>query len=213
MNADGSSQRPFLSAATDFHWSPDGKSIAFVTFPAGGAAIMIADADGSHAHQLPSTQPGDRWPSWSPDGSRIAFMGVADSVGYSIFVENSDGTARRRLTFGTDFEPEWSPVGARIAFIELPLSLPSQILVINADGSGQQALESEGQPYDPAWSPDGFQLAYDRETFDSTSNESTGPVEIFRMNAHGSEAREITSFGHTFASFSQAWSPTWKPTP
>jgi Tol biopolymer transport system component len=218
MNADGSGQRPLLSAPgfdspTDFHWSPDGKSIAFVTFPAGSAVIMIANADGSHAHQLPLTQPGDRWPSWSPDGSRIAFMGVADSVGYSIFVENSDGTARGRLTFGADLEPEWSPEGTRIAYIEFSLTIPSQIFVMNADGSGQQALGSEGQPFDPAWSPDGHQLAYDRNTFDSTSTASDGPVEIFRMDANGSEAREITSFGHTFASFFQAWSPTWKPTP
>ena len=76
----------------------------------------------------PVTQPvllrtGDeRYPSYSPDGTQIAFRGDLDlaepSGDEEIYVMNADGTNVRQLTSNGDFDsaPAWSPDGTKIAF-------------------------------------------------------------------------------------------------
>lgn len=218
MNADGSNQRPLLTDAdfespTELRWSPDGHSIAFNAYADNVSSvrvIMIANADGSHAHRLTTNVTGEHWPSWSPDGTRIAYMAISGPIGYSIFVANADGSGKQQLTFGADGEPAWSPDGTHIAFVNFEDSDHPQIFVMRGDGSDRRALSTGGINADPAWSPDSRQLAYDRNASDSTSN---SPLEIFRMNADGSDARAITSFGSAPGAFSGSWAPAWKPTP
>ena len=216
MNADGGNQRPLVTlpefySPLDLHWSPDGRSIAFVAFTTGTAgAIMIADADGKNAHRLTMNTRGEHWPSWSPDGARIAFMEGVDSVGWSIFVVNRDGSGQQRITYGIDYQPEWSPDGSRIAFTTYENSGLSQIDVVKPDGSDRHALTGSNNEFDAAWSPDGLQLAYDRPSADSLG---AGPTEIYLVNANGSGARQITTFGSVAGAFSVSSEPAWKPTP
>ena len=62
----------------------------------------------------------ERYPSYSPDGTQIAFRGDLDlaepSGDEEIYVMNADGTNVRQLTSNADFEsaPSWSPDGRRI---------------------------------------------------------------------------------------------------
>ncbi len=215
MNADGSNQRPFLTDAafespTELRWSPHGGFIAFNAYVDNVSTvrvIMIANADGSHAHRLTTNLTGEHWPAWSPDGTRIAFMAISGPIGYSIFIVSSDGTGQRQLTFDADGEPAWSSDGTHIAFVNFDDSDHPQIFVMREDGSDRRALSTGG---DPAWSPESRQLVYDRNTSDSPSN---SPLEIFRMNADGSDVRAITSFGSVAGAFSESWGPVWKPTP
>lgn len=215
MNADGSNPRPLLSypavnLPSELHWSPNGHLIAFMAFVEGVSVIMIADADGSHMHRLTSSTRSELWPSWSPDGSRIAYMGRSDSVGYSIFVVKPDGTDQQQLSYGADFQPEWSPDGTRIAFTNLQDSYHPQIFVMRADGSQRHALTVGGAYSDPSWSPDSRRLMYDGYDADSTS---ANALRIFRINADGTDARALTSDGSDYYSFSESWSPAWKPAP
>jgi hypothetical protein len=57
-------------------------------------------------------------PTWSPDGSRIAFTGLSAGVS-NLFVVNVDGTGLRRLTDGraAALHPSWSPDGKSIAYV------------------------------------------------------------------------------------------------
>ncbi len=70
-----------LDTATEPHFSPDGRRLAYIGKSGEGSALMVSNADGSAAqvisqiegtnHPLPSS--GDRL-AWSPDGTRVAFI-------------------------------------------------------------------------------------------------------------------------------------------
>lgn len=90
------------------NWSPDARSIAFVSFRDGSAEIYSMRVDGSKQRRLTKNEADDLTPDWSSDGRRIAF--VSSLYGQSeIFVMNSDGSQQRRLTNNTaeDFSPNW----------------------------------------------------------------------------------------------------------
>ena len=75
------------------------------------------------------------------------------------------------------------------------------IYVVNADGTGKTRLTSHpAEEFDPAWSPDGTEIAFSRHT--------GRRFQIFVMNADGSGARQLTE-GDS-ASYDAAWSPDGK---
>jgi len=94
-------------------------------------------------------------PTWSPDGTRIAFFsGIEDD--YSIETVRPDGTSRKPVTTG--YAPNWSPDGSRMAFHRSPNGSESQIYATNADGTDEKQLTTnEAAAYDsePAYSPAG----------------------------------------------------------
>ena len=90
------------------NWSPDARSIVFVSFRDGSAEIYSMRVDGSKQRRLTNNTADDLTPDWSSDGKRIAF--VSSLYGQSeIFVMNADGSQQRRLTNNTaeDFSPNW----------------------------------------------------------------------------------------------------------
>jgi Tol biopolymer transport system component len=109
-------------------------------------------------------------PAWSPDGGRIAFIGVqsgpGESNGAQIFSAAPDGSGLAQLTHLPDDDIAaiaWSPDGTRIAFASAHRS-GTRLGVINADGSGSRTLASslnEDFPT-PSWSPDGTRVTFVR---------------------------------------------------
>ena len=99
-------------------------TIAFsrVVRPAGAsipdnADIFVIRADGTHLEQLTDSPEWEEHPSWSPDGTRIAYDVGSNSFPRddpSVWVMNEDGSAKARLTPG--YDPHWSPDGERIVF-------------------------------------------------------------------------------------------------
>ena len=162
-------------------WSPDGRTIVFVSWRDGNGEVYAMDANGSGPRNLtqnPATK--DVRPAWSPDGRRIAFVSSRDRhQGCSrdfgrlrrqsdIYVMNADGSRKRNLTRdrASDDLPTWSPDGRRIAFLHGRGRSRGQLYVVNADGSG---LRNLGRIAGPAlfasqlvWSPDGRTIYFGR---------------------------------------------------
>ena len=99
-------------------WSPDGRTIVFVSWRDGNGEVYAMDADGSGPRNLTQNPAKDVRPAWSPDGRRIAFVSRRDGNS-EIYVMNADGSGKRNLTRdrASDDYPTWSPDGRRIAFL------------------------------------------------------------------------------------------------
>jgi TolB protein len=133
--------------------------------------IFVMNADGSGNTQLTygAYTASDHSPSWSPDGSRIAFVGNHDGHDH-LFVMNADGSGVKQISGDVPYpgpaiyadDPAWSPDGTRIAYAESMLG-PYVIRTTNPDATGKTTLVAiAGRSLrHPAWSPDGSRLAFD----------------------------------------------------
>lgn len=131
--ADGSDRRLLVDSPgrdSGPAWSPDGSKIAFASDRdrngecffhdcwGHNGEIYVMNADGSEQTRITHDPGDDSGPTWSPDGSRIAFAGLRDVDGavdapeenYEIYVVDADGSDLRQLTDNTawDVEPDWS---------------------------------------------------------------------------------------------------------
>ena len=133
--------------------------LAFVSHHDGQDDVFLMNADGSSVEQL--THEGGSWPSWSPDGERLAFV-CPVSVTQQIYTMNADGSDLRQLTYeeeGADL-PAWSPDGVHIAF-RCRRDSQQPICLMDADTSGTTMISAADDMYwGLAWSPDGKQLAF-----------------------------------------------------
>jgi TolB protein len=73
--------------------------------------VWLMHADGSKLRRLTTAPPGNRFPTWAPDGRHLAFMSRRAGGAPDIYRMRVDGSHVRRLTFATgeDCCPEWSP--------------------------------------------------------------------------------------------------------
>jgi Tol biopolymer transport system component len=175
-------------------WSSDGR-IAFTHFvDEAHANIFVANADGTAMRQL-TTGHRDAGPTWSPDGSRIAFV-RDEGDQHELYVMKADGSDARALTRTAASEGmlAWSPDGQRIAYVVG--ALDQDIHILDANGSNSRNLTSSPAPEGwPTWSPDGRRLAF-----------MCGPGSgICVMNADGSARRQIV--GGPDLNMQPSWRP------
>jgi Tol biopolymer transport system component len=128
--ADGTARRRLTQGDVFASWSPAGTKLAYAcSRPARGehSGLCVMNADGTDQHRIAPIGDFAR-PAWSPDGSRIAFIGGFPEV--RVYVVNADGTQLRRLApfvseRSQDCGPAWSPDGKRIAFTPSVLTVES----------------------------------------------------------------------------------------
>jgi len=169
----------------------------------------VMNADGSNQIQLTNSLVEDVSPTWSPDGSKIAFASKRNNNGWDIYVMNADGTAQKRLTenisqerkHNSDFtwdnsNPAWSPDGRWIAFSSTRDG-DAEIYKMTPSGSNLRNMtEHVGRDWKPTWSPDARKIAFVSDR-DGLSN-------IYSMNSAGEEQIRLTS---AKGDANPSWSP------
>ena len=144
--ADGSDARRLTSdPANDGGpvWSPDGRRLAFVSDRdrngrclfhdciGNAGEIYVMNADGSGEQRLTRNPAEDNDPTWSGDGTRIAFARISnESADYDLFVMNADGGCETRITSGREWEwqPDWDQsrgTAGRLGCVDLELTAES----------------------------------------------------------------------------------------
>lgn len=165
-----------------------------------GAAAAGEPGVGVVAGEVPEFD--ERFPAWSPDGARIAFVSDRVEPGiFHLYVANADGSGLTALTSGdvTADWPEWSPDGEWIFFDQRKGTRIEVARIHYSGGEPVQVTESEeGSDSHVTISPKGM------AAFDS-NREADGLRKIYTMALDGSRVRLVTINPHS-NSF-PAWSP------
>lgn len=170
--------------------SPSGELIVFAK---SGDGLWVMKPDGDNPRPL--TNRDDIDPTWSPDGSMIAFAS-SRSGQRQLFVMNADGSNIRQVTDLNNMggRSTWSPNGTQLAFYRGPAG-DHNIYIINIDGTGLTQLTNGGDNLGPSWSPDGNWIAF--------TSFRDGNNEIYIIHPDGTGLTRLTN-----NSISD-WQPRW----
>lgn len=150
--------------------------------------LHIADSDGQNAQAALKSREPIISPTWSPDGTRLAYVSFENKK--PVIYVHSLATGQRIVVAnfkGSNSAPAWSPDGRKLA-VTLSKDGGSQIFTINADGSGVQRLTTgSGINTEPFFAPDG-------QTVYFTSDRGGSP-QIYRTSLNGGDVQRVTFEG------------------
>jgi Tol biopolymer transport system component len=216
---DGTSSGAGIAPSGGFAFSPDGETIAI-----GGLRgadfehyldndeidLFATAADGSGLRavtNLPDT-PGEISddavaPMFSADGKTLYFARVGNLLHSSIWAIGADGTGLRQLTPGHtgiafDVPGSASPGGGELAFTRVTctkrLGCRSRVLSISLTSGAEQVIAKRAG--DPAYSPDGTQIAltrYPARRRHRNSNELLPATDLFVLDLADDRLRRLTA--------------------
>ena len=150
--------------ALNFHPrpSPDGSRIAFDSDRDGTRAVFVAESDGSKVQRI-SGAGYAAVPSWSPDGTRVAFVRAEPAAPrvWNLWTAAPDGTQLQRLTHhrvGQAWGASWFPDGRRVAY-----SVETRLVVLDLATGATETFNSPRPGRlvrTPAVSPDGGRIIF-----------------------------------------------------
>ncbi len=146
-------------------WSPDGGTVAWFSDSGDGYKLLIGDADGMGTPRaLPIGGANMAWnPSWSPDGTHIAFVDdkallrVIDVASGRIVVADTGGAAADR----NSMHPHWSPDSRWLAYAKTFSNQFNRIVVWSlADGARHIITDPLASAGEPVWDRNGKWLYF-----------------------------------------------------
>jgi Tol biopolymer transport system component len=225
MNADGSKRKVLTQSpgeVNNFSWSPREDKIVYVeqTLSAvpelsTSSTILLINSDGtggkevakirdSECHFTTSSRQATSLsvhPTWSPDGSMIAFETCAGGT-FALAIADKDGKNSRVLVNG-GYRGVWSTDGKRLLYLHGPTAHNPKVFVCIlglGDNQPKEIFEDDVEPLGLTWLPDGKSIAF----VSMMDNRAA----VSQMNIDGSGLRRIV-FAHKY-NFSLA-SATFSP--
>ena len=206
----------------------EGESVAAVSvpvpkrrLPVAAAALMVVAAIAwwlrapgiapvklAGLRQITTSPAADLWPTFSPDGSQIAFSSNR-SGSFELYVRSlAPGSAERQITEDgqESIQPAWSPDGRFLAYVA---RRRGGIAVVPVSGGAARYLTDQGDT--PAWSPDGRYLAFRASSLElNPAIETSGipDTTIWVVGADGSGIRPATRPGSPAGGHNY---PRWNP--
>jgi dipeptidyl aminopeptidase/acylaminoacyl peptidase len=179
-------------------WSPDGKTIAFLSSRSGDSQVYLLSMDGGEPKPLTTISTGVDIVKWSPDGKTIAFTS-------GVYPDCKDDDCNRKR----DAEKEKDKVKAHVAehllyrhWTHWNDGKRSHLFVIPADGSAAPRdltpganydvpPDQRGGPSDLNFSPDSKEICFTAVTDPVEAISTNG--DLFVVPVAGGEAKRITS--------------------
>ena len=188
-------------------WSPDGKTIAFLSARSGDSQIYLLSMEGGEAHPLTKLSTGADLVKWSPDGQTILFTSSVfpDCINRSAGPQNNDDACNKKR----DEENEKNPVKAHVAenllyrhWTHWNEGKRAHLLVMSSDGSGEARDLTPGANYDVPpdqrgedsdinFSPDSKEICFTAVTDKMEATSTNG--DLFIVPAAGGEPKRITT--------------------
>jgi dipeptidyl aminopeptidase/acylaminoacyl peptidase len=187
-------------------WSPDGKSIAFISNMSGRNNLWLVPAEGGWPVQLTVSDQRQSSPAWSPDGKWIAYQSDFDGNElWDIFIVSPKTGKVVNLTSTreiAEMNPTWSPDGRYLAYEVKPKTSAAFEIDVYDMLMREVKHITTGTPQDlsnsdPIWSRDGKYIVYTQEQAKGTDSNifvavvATGKSTL--LTAHKGEQRFIAN--------------------
>jgi Tol biopolymer transport system component len=180
-------------------FSPDGQKIAYDMIRIGtNGDVWVMDADGKNPTQLTTDPAVHNWPTWFPEGDRIAYSSINQGKRTMRAINLQTGQDQLLFELDQNMElPRLSPDGKQFAF-NSNKSGTINVWTIPVEGgrTRQLTFDQELMGY-PSWSPDGHFIAFEMKRGDDTH--------VGIIPSSGGEPVQLT-FDH-----GQSWVYSWSP--
>lgn len=169
-------------------WKPDATQVAFCRYKNGRNRVFTMDADGGNQAEFYSTY--SCYPTWSPDGEKMAFAYNGDIMVVDIESGREKNITRALISgdWVEDTYPMWSPTKDRIVLLGRFEAYLTEIYSISSGGKKLARLsDNVYEDFFPSWSPDGKWVVY--AAYVPNRRRTT---EIFMSKQDASEKRRLT---------------------
>lgn len=179
-------------------WTPDARSIYYMSFHRGFPDIYRLDLDGRRRESI-SRYPGiNTGPAVAPNGQQLALVLSRDGNPELYVMQLGSGRLQRltRTRQSVEASPTWSPDGAQLAFVADRTGAPHVYVMSSAGGAEKRVSMRGTENVNPDWGPDG-RLVY--------SSRREGRYQVCVLNPATGEETQLTGGGADYEE------PSWAP--